>query len=217
VSESVIRVGIVDDHPLTREGLIQLLESADDVVVVGEASDGGEALDLVEAEEGEPDIILLDVRMPDIDGVEVARRIIEHHPSVGIIMLSAYDDRAYVAEAMKAGARGYVLKSAEPERLIDTVRLVARGHMVIDQELAGALTEGTPEGRERLRPTDPFSAREIEILQLLSFGLTNRDIADRLGISMGTVGRHVEHILLKLGVSDRTAAAVEALRRNLIA
>lgn len=212
--EGVIKVGIADDHPLARQGLVQLLETVDDLVVVGEASDGSEALELVEVPDAEPDIILLDVRMPDIDGLEVARRIAERHPGVGIIMLSAYDDRKYMESAVRAGARGYVLKTADGEKLIRTVRLVASGHMVIDPQLVGVLGEGADARLTVL--SRGLTDRELEVLALLADGFTNKRVAENLGISTKTVNAHLGHIFQKLGVTDRTSAVAAALRRRVI-
>src|SRR6266581_2883025 len=194
-----IKVLIADDHSLVRQGLRRYLEMAGDIEVLGEASNGAEVLKLIENGQGEPDIVLLDIRMPEMDGLETARRIRVRHPGIGIIMLTAYDDRQFVVEAVRAGARGYVLKARDAEHLIQTVRLVAGGNMVIDPQLVVALAEELSTVKERDRKAETLTAREIEVLQLLAFGHTNR-----------------EHIFEKLGASDRTAAVAEALRRRLI-
>jgi len=209
-----IKVVIADDHSLVRQGLRRYLDMAEDIDVVGEASNGEEAMALVE--EAQPDIVLLDIRMPGVDGLEAARRIRDTHPKVGAIMLTAYDDRQFVVEAVRAGARGYVLKARDAEHLIQTVRLVAGGNMVIDPQLVVALAEELSQAKERDRKAETLTAREIEVLQLLAFGHTNRDIAEKLFISPDTVKTHLEHIFEKLGASDRTAAVAEALRRRLI-
>jgi DNA-binding NarL/FixJ family response regulator len=209
-----IKVVIADDHSLVRQGLRRYLDMADDIDVVGEASNGEEAIDLVD--QAKPDIVLLDIRMPGVDGLEAARRIREKFPKVGAIMLTAYDDRQFVVEAVRAGARGYVLKARDAEHLIQTVRLVAGGNMVIDPQLVVALAEELSQAKERDRKAETLTAREIEVLQLLAFGHTNRDIAEKLFISPDTVKTHLEHIFEKLGASDRTAAVAEALRRRLI-
>jgi len=211
-----IRVIIADDHSLVRQGLRRYLEMAGDIQVVGEASNGREALSIMENGVGEPDIVLLDIRMPEMDGLEAARRIKQRHPSVGVIMLTAYDDRQFVVEAVRAGARGYVLKARDAEHLIQTVRLVAGGNMVIDPELVVALADELSQGKERNRHAETLTAREIEVLQLLAFGNTNKDIAAQLLISPDTVKNHLAHIFEKLRASDRTAAVAEALRRHLI-
>jgi len=209
-----IRVLIADDHSLVRQGLRRYLDMAEDIDVVGEASNGEEAIAMVEKEQ--PDIVLLDIRMPGVDGLEAARMIRERFPNVGAIMLTAYDDRQFVVEAVRAGARGYVLKARDAEHLIQTVRLVAGGNMVIDPQLVVALAEELSQAKERDRKAETLTAREIEVLQLLAFGHTNRDIAEKLFISPDTVKTHLEHIFEKLGASDRTAAVAEALRRRLI-
>ena len=209
-----IKVVIADDHSLVRQGLRRYLDMAEDIDVVGEASNGEEAITMVEKEQ--PDIVLLDIRMPGVDGLEAARMIRERFPNVGAIMLTAYDDRQFVVEAVRAGARGYVLKARDAEHLIQTVRLVAGGNMVIDPQLVVALAEELSQAKERDRKAETLTAREIEVLQLLAFGHTNRDIAEKLFISPDTVKTHLEHIFEKLGASDRTAAVAEALRRRLI-
>src|SRR5829696_5929762 len=196
-----IRVAIADDHSLVRQGLRRYLDMADGIKVVGEAANGKE---------------LIDLRMPEMDGLEAARHIRDAFPKVGVIMLTAYDDRQFVVEAVRSGARGYVLKARDAEHLIQTVRLVAGGNMVIDPQLVVALAEELSQAKERDRRAETLTAREIEVLQLLAFGHTNRDIAERLYISPDTVKTHLEHIFEKLGASDRTAAVAEALRRRLI-
>jgi two-component system, NarL family, response regulator DegU len=211
---STIRVAIADDHSLVRQGLRRYLDMAEDIEVVGEAADGSETLTLIE--ETRPDIVLLDIRMPEMDGLEAARRIRDTYPDVGVIMLTAYDDRQFVVEAVRSGARGYVLKARDAEHLIQTVRLVAGGNMVIDPQLVVALAEELSQAKERDRRAETLTAREVEVLQLLAFGHTNRDIAEKLYISPDTVKTHLEHIFEKLGASDRTAAVAEALRRHLI-
>jgi DNA-binding NarL/FixJ family response regulator len=209
-----VRVVIADDHSLVRQGLRRYLDMAEDIEVVGEAADGAETLALVE--QTKPDIALLDIRMPEMDGLEAARRIRDKHPEIGVIMLTAYDDRQFVVEAVRSGARGYVLKARDAEHLIQTVRLVAGGNMVIDPQLVVALAEELSQAKERDRRAETLTAREVEVLQLLAFGHTNRDIAEKLYISPDTVKTHLEHIFEKLGASDRTAAVAEALRRRLI-
>ena len=194
-----ISVVIADDHSLVRQGLRRYLEMAGDIEVLGEASNGAEVLRMMENGTGEPDIVLLDIRMPEMDGLETARRIRVRHPKVGIIILTAYDDRQFVVEAVRAGARGYVLKARDAEHLIQTVRLVAGGNMVIDPQLVVALAEELSSANSRDRKAETLTAREIEVLQLLAFGHTNKDIAEQLFISPDTVKTHLEHIFEKLG------------------
>jgi DNA-binding NarL/FixJ family response regulator len=154
--------------------------------------------------------------MPEKDGLETARQIRDSHSEVGVVMLSAYDDPQFVTEALRAGARAYVLKNKDVEYLIETVRLVAEGRIVIDPELAPAIAEGLSTGKGGHRKSDTLTAREMEVLQLLAFGHTNKDIAERLGISAETVKAHLEHVFEKLEVSDRAAAVATAFRRGLI-
>jgi DNA-binding NarL/FixJ family response regulator len=209
-----IKVVIADDHSLVRQGLRRYLELADDIVIVGEASTGAEVI--AEVERQSPDIALLDIRMPDMDGLEAAATICGKFPDVGVIMLTAYDDRQLVVDAVRAGARGYVLKARDAEHLTQTVRLVAAGNLVIDPNLVVVLADELSTAKQRDRTAETLTEREIEILQLLAFGHTNRDIAAKLFISPDTVKTHLEHIYQKLGATDRTAAVAEAMRRRLI-
>jgi DNA-binding NarL/FixJ family response regulator len=205
-------VGVAEDHPLAREGLVQLLESAEDIVIVGEAADGEEALKLADSVTGEPDIFLVDIRLPGIDGLEVTRRLKDEHPDVRVIILTANEDPAYATEAMKAGAKAYVLKSAEGEEVLDTVRMVAHGHAVLDRRAWKALGE---QGRSRGEQFG-FTAREMDVLRLLGKGYRNREIAESLGISPTTVKTHVARIFRRLEVNDRTDAVVTAFRLGII-
>jgi DNA-binding NarL/FixJ family response regulator len=209
-----IRVLLGDDHTLVREGLRRYIESTDGIEVLGEASTGAEMVAL--ARETEPDIVVLDIRMPEMDGIEAARLISEQVPGTRVVMLTAYDDRHFVVEAVRAGAKGYVLKSKDAEHLLQAVRLVHDGHMVIDPELVVALADELAVAKDRDVGAETLTEREVEVLQLLAFGYTNRDIAGRLFISPDTVKTHLEHIYQKLGANDRTAAVAEAMRRRLI-
>lgn len=211
-----IRVLIADDHAIVRQGLRRCLETENDIEVVGEACTGREALGLVNGAEDGADVVLLDVRMPEMDGLEAGREIHQRHPGVGVVMLTAYDDRELVAEAVRVGARGYVLKARDVGDLVQTVRLVAGGNMVIDPQLVTALAEELSQAKDRDRRVGTLTARELEVLQLLAFGHTNKAIAGKLFISPDTVKTHVEHIFEKLSSSDRTAAVAEGLRRGLI-
>jgi NarL family two-component system response regulator LiaR len=209
-----IKVVIADDHSLVRQGLRRYLELAGDIEIVGEASTGAEVI--AEVERQTPDVALLDIRMPDMDGLEAAATIGGKFPDVGVIMLTAYDDRQFVVDAVRAGARGYVLKARDAELLTQTVRLVAAGNLVIDPNLVVVLADELSTAKERDRKAETLTGREVEILQLLAMGHTNRDIAGKLFISPDTVKTHLEHIYQKLGATDRTAAVAEAMRRRLI-
>ena len=209
-----IRVVIADDHSLVRQGVARYLDSSDGIGVVGEAATGTEIVRVVE--EVRPDVALLDIRMPEMDGLEAARAIREARPEIGIVILTAYDDRHFVVEAVRAGARGYVLKTRDADTLIQTIRLVAEGNMVIDPELVVALADELSTASRKDRQAEELTEREVEILQLVAFGHTNRDVGGKLFISPDTVKTHLEHIYQKLGATDRTAAVAEALRRRLI-
>ncbi|MGH2767018.1 MAG: response regulator [Actinomycetota bacterium] len=209
-----IRVVLGDDHTLVREGLRRSMESDGGLEVLGEGSNGTETVRVVR--ETRPDIAVLDIRMPEMDGIEACRIITAGDGTTQVVMLTAYDDRHFVVDAVRAGARGYVLKTRDAEHLIQAVRLVAAGNMVIDPELVVALAEELSTARDRDRTAQTLTERELEVLQHLSFGYSNREIGQRLFISADTVKTHLEHIYQKLGATDRTAAVAEAMRRRLI-
>lgn len=209
-----IRVIVADDHPSVREGLRRFLGTAEDVEVLGEAKTGAEAIRLVETHR--PDVAILDINMPEPDGIRATRELRALVPDTGVIILSAYDERHYVVEAVRAGAKGYILKTRDADHLLHAVRVVARGHLVIDPDLAVALAEELSAVRRRDPSAEELTPREIEVLQQLAFGATNREIGERLFVSVDTVKTHLEHIFQKLGTNDRTAAVAAALRRRLI-
>lgn len=210
------RVVLVDDHDLLRRGIKTMLETEDDMEVVGEASDGSDALVLVEATL--PDVVLIDVIMPNKDGIEATREIKNAFPKVGVVVLSGHDERQFIFDALKAGASGYLLKTAELDEVIATVRAVARGGAKLDPSLASqVLTEfQTYQTAEVSEVYQPLTPREKEILQLMSDGLPNKTIAARLNISERTVTTHVANIYSKLHVNNRVSAIQEAMRRRLL-
>jgi two-component system response regulator DegU len=209
---SPIRVVLVDDHPIVREGIRGLLESAVDIKVAGEASSGAEALSLVE--ETSPDVILLDMELPDILGTQVAQRIGELHPNVKLLVLSAHDDAVYVKELLELGASGYLMKEEAPEMIVEAVRGVARGEQGwVSRRIAARMSSWMqPGGPDEVKLT----RREEEVLRLVVEGLTNQAIASKLDISEKTVEKYLSAIFTKLNVASRVEAAVHAVREGLV-
>ncbi len=208
-----LRVCLIDDHELLRRGIRTMLETEDDIEVVGEAADGRDAAGLIERTD--PDVVLLDVVMPHKDGIEATREIKEAWPTVGIIVLSGHDERQFVLDALKAGASGYLLKTAELEELVDAIRKVAQGGTLDTDHAPEVLAEFN-----RFDPGavgfQPLTAREKEILTLIAEGLPSKSIARRLVISERTVTTHIANIYSKLHVNNRVSAIQEAMRRRLI-
>jgi DNA-binding NarL/FixJ family response regulator len=204
----VIRFIIVDDHPLVRAGIAQLLESTDDIEVVGQASDGEEGIAAVA--ELEPDLVLMDLSMPGMDGRTATRRIREAHPKVRVVVLSSYAERADVLEALDAGAAGYLLKDAPPGDLLAGVRSAARD----ESPLAPRVAREVLTAWRGSRKAGELTSRELDVLVLLADGLPNKVIARRLGIAEKTVKAHVTQIFQALGVTDRTQAALWADRQG---
>lgn len=213
-----IRVVLADDHALVRQGISRFLEESGDITVVAEAGDGQRALELVA--EHQPDIAVIDIRMPKLSGVDLARRIKTEHPEVRILVLTAYDDDPYIFALLQAGANGYILKTADSAQLIQAVRLIAAGEPALDPTVAKRLLERVASGRVELkgdevveRPTD----RELEVLRLAGKGLTNRAIGLELGISDRTVQGHLAKVYSKLHVNSRTEAVLKAMQQGWIA
>lgn len=210
-----IRILIADDHTLFRDGLRALLASIPDIEVVGEASSGKEVLRL--ANELQPDVILMDIQMPDVNGIEATRQILRSSPHVGIIVLTMFQDDDTVFAVMRAGARGYVLKGADQAVLQRAVRAVANGESLFSPEIAARLMQFfanlEPASRPELFPE--LTEREREILSLIANGQTNAEIAEKLVISMKTVRNYVSNIFSKLQVADRAQAAIRAREAGL--
>ena len=209
-----MRVLIVDDHPVTRDGLRSALGAAgkDDVEVVGEASTGEEAVSAVA--ELEPDVVFMDVQMPGMDGLEAARQIHENRPDTKVILFTVEESRAAVAEAMQAGASGYLLKDVTGSELVKAAHLALEGKAVIHPALTKAFIEEVQLSPSR--PEAPLSARESEILQRVAYGATTKEVARALGISPHTVKTHLERIFEKLGANDRAQAVAIAFRLGLV-
>jgi DNA-binding NarL/FixJ family response regulator len=198
------RVLVVDDHQMVRAGLVTLLGATEDVTVVGQAADGSEAVVL--AAELTPDVVLMDLSMPVLDGVEATRQMVTAVPGVRVVVLTSFSDRARVTDALAAGAIGYLLKDCEPPDLLAAIRAAAAGHVPLDPRVAGALLPSPGGGR----PEDALSPRELEVLRLVADGRANKQIARQLGISERTVKAHLGRVFRQLGVGDRTSAALWA-------
>lgn len=199
------RIGVllVDDHPLVRSGLAGLLDATDDLAVVGEAADGVTAI--AKVAELAPTVVLMDVSMPGMDGIEATRRLFEDGYAGAVVMLTSFSDRARVVDALAAGAVGYLLKDSEPTEVLSAVRAAASGHAPLDPRVAGALLPS-----RRRDPGADLSAREREVLLLVAEGLANKQIAKRLGIAERTVKVHLGSVFRRIGVADRTSAALWA-------
>ena len=208
---------LVDDHEVVRAGLRTLLEQKDDLTVVGEASTGLEAITL--AGRLKPDVVLMDVTMPDMDGVEATRKIKQEIPELNVLALTVHEEEAYFFEMLNAGASGYVPKRASPQMLLTGIRAVAEGEVFLHPSVAGALVRDylreRGSGVER-RVYDGLTARQREVLTLIAEGLSNQAIADRLDISVRTVERHRENIMKQLNLHSRVALVKYALRKGLI-
>lgn len=206
---SGIRVVLVDDHSMVRLGLEQLLSAADGIEVVGTAGDGREALKIVQMTN--PDVVLMDLQMPDVDGVTATRRIVAADESVQVVVLTSFSDSERIVAALDAGAVGYLLKDAEPEDLLDGVRAAARGESPLHPRAARQLL--TARSASRGSQVD-LTPREAEVLGLVRQGLANKQIARRLGISERTVKAHLTSTFQRIGVADRTQAALWAERHG---
>jgi two-component system, NarL family, response regulator LiaR len=215
-SDASIRVVLVDDHDLLRRGMRTMLEADGNIEVVGEASDGTKVVQLVE--ETFPDVVLIDVVMPNKDGIEATAAIKETFPNVGVVVLSGHDEHQFIFDALKAGASGYLLKTADLDEVLQTVRSVANGQAKIDPELASRVLSEfkSYQKAEVAEVFQPLTPREQEILQLMSEGLPNKTIATRLSISERTVTTHVANIYTKLQVNNRVSAIQEAMRRRIL-
>lgn len=212
---TAIRVLLCDDQALVRSGFRMILDARPDLDVVGEAEDGREAVDQVRSLA--PDVVLMDIRMPNLDGIEATRRIVSSSSAARVLILTTFDPDEYVYEAIRAGASGFLLKDVEPEELVDAIRVVAAGNALLGPTVTQRLLErfagssgGTP------RSLDELTERELDILRLVAGGLSNAEIAERLVVSETTVKSHVSAVLRKLGVRDRVQAVIVAYDAGLV-
>ncbi len=216
-----IKILVVDDHPLSRIGLKYLLEGAEDMTIVGEATNGEQAIAFVD--QFKPDVVLMDVGMPVMDGIQASKAIRLANPEVRIIMLTSHESEEDIFASLTAGASGYCLKDINQNRLFTAIRSVKDGDFWLDTAIAGKVVNAVSTikatsvgsaGQSTL--AESLSARELDVLNLLVEGLSNQQIADRLMIGLETVKTHIKHILDKLAVSDRTQAAIKALRDGIV-
>jgi DNA-binding NarL/FixJ family response regulator len=204
----MIRVVIADDHGVVRAGLAQLLATFPDVELVGSATNGEQAVSLSAAHD--PDVVLMDLEMPVLDGIEATKRIRAAQPGVAVVVLTSFSDRERILSALDAGAAGYLLKDAEPDAIARALEAAARGESPLDPKAAGALLSA----RRAASPADGLSDRELEVLAMVAEGLPNKLIAQRLGISEKTVKTHLTSVFRQIGVTDRTQAALWAQRHG---
>jgi DNA-binding NarL/FixJ family response regulator len=214
----MINVLIVDDQTVVREGLAAILGTDPEIEIVGLAGDGQEAVRLVA--ETHPDVVLMDLKMPVLNGVQATQRLQRSHPEVYILVLTTYAGDQWVFDALRAGAAGYLLKDTRRDELIAAVKGTVEGKSYLDPSVAAKVMQqalaGPSAAAPAQQPIEPLTERELQVLQLLAQGYSNPAIAQRLHLARGTVRNYVSVILQKLGVSDRTQAAVEALRRGLV-
>jgi DNA-binding NarL/FixJ family response regulator len=207
-----VRVVLVDDVAMVRFGLRMVLTAEPDIEVVGEAADGGAAVGVVE--QTAPDVVLMDVRMPEVDGIEGARRVLAQSPEVRVVVLTTFDEDEYVEAALRAGVSGFLLKVAPPERLIEAVRTVAAGGGLLDPGVTRRVIESfaaaPPLRTRRAERLDALTERERDVLRLIGRGLSNGEIAAELYLGETTVKTHVSNVLAKLGLRDRVQAVVAA-------
>jgi len=210
----VIKVLIADDHPVVREGLAAMLAQEPNIQVVGEAADGLEAVS--KAREGKPDVILMDLRMPNMDGVAAMSRISKENPDIKFIVLTTYDNDEYIFKAIEAGARAYLLKDAPRDNLFKAIRTVYHGESVIEPAVAIRVLDRFAEISRQVPIVQALSERELEVLTLMAKGTANKEIAANLVITGSTVKSHIQSIFQKLEVNSRTEAVTKAVTRGII-
>ncbi|MBN1856476.1 MAG: response regulator transcription factor [Dehalococcoidia bacterium] len=209
-----IKILIADDHPVVREGLSAMLERQEDMEVVGDAADGAAAVTI--CEKTKPDVVLMDLRMPEMDGVQAMRQISEKQPTIKFIVLTTFDTDDYIFKGIEAGARAYLLKDSPREELFKAIRAVYRGESLIQPSIAMKVLDRFATLSRQSQPPELLSEREMEVLRLMATGAANKTIAARLFISESTVKTHVQSIFQKLDVNDRTEAVTHALQKGII-
>ena len=209
-----IKILITDDHPVVREGLSAMLSWESYIEVVGEARDGKEAV--AKASELQPDIVLMDLRMPEMDGVEAMRQIRARHPYIQFIVLTTYNNDEYIFKGIEAGARAYLLKDAPRDELFKAIRAVSRGESLIEPTVASKVLDRLAELSRQTSTAEVLSEREVEVLALIARGASNKIIADSLNIGQSTVKTHIQSIFHKLEVNDRTEAVTVAVKKGII-
>lgn len=214
MNEKTVTVLIVDDHEIVRRGIRTFLETEAGIEVLGEAQNGSDAVNL--ALELQPDVVLMDLLMPDMDGIEAIRELHSRRSGCQILVLTSFGSDDKIFPAIKAGALGYLLKDISPEELAKAIRQAAEGHATLNPTIASRLLRQFSSDTEPTTPLEPLSEREIEVLKLIACGLTNDQIGEKLFISEATVRTHVSHILGKLSLTNRTQAALWALRKGLV-
>ncbi len=208
--QPAIRVVVVDDHPVVRHGLVSILRYEADIEIVGEAADGREAVRIIL--ERQPDVVLLDLRLPHLSGIDVMRQVRAQFPRIRFLVLTTYDTDSYIGPALEVGAQGYLLKDATPDELARGVRAVMQGRAALEPGVAARLLERMAEGET----SEELSAREVEVLRLMVGGASNKRIAVSLNVSENTVKSHISHIFSKLGVQNRAEAVAVALQRGIV-
>jgi DNA-binding NarL/FixJ family response regulator len=209
-----IRILVVDDHPIVRQGLAAVLERETDFTVVGQAGNGVETL--AKARQLSPDVILMDLQMPEMDGVEAIHHIMEEGLGAGIIILTTFDSDDYIFRGIEAGARGYLLKDSPPEEVVKAVRTVYQGDSLLQPRVASRLLDRLGQLSHPPAPDSTLSRREVEVLQLIATGAANKEIARQLNIGQSTVKTHIVRIFGKLGVNGRTEAVAEGVKKRII-
>jgi DNA-binding NarL/FixJ family response regulator len=220
VKKEIVKIIIVDDHPTIREGLKAILSSEKNIEIIGEASSGEEAVELVR--EKQPDIVLMDIRLPKMSGIETTRAIKNENPNVSVIILSMYDFEMYTVEAIRAGADGYLVKDASRALLLQAIWVIANGGSFVRRDLLQKALKASPGKIMSIGVTsdsiimERFTEREMEVLHLLTKGTGNKAIREKLKLANVTVKKHVQNIMGKLGVSDRIEAAIKAVRLGMV-